>query len=147
LRLTAVLRAGVALLLLAAADDGCGASGDPEDNEGGACTDDTDCPEKTYCEDGTCTCDKYLPEPNDPCLPRCGNSLGVGMPCTLGGGECNPNGFAARFCTIDQVPDAELHMCTGPCLDDGDCGEEAVCQGDPDDPDGPKGCVPAACAS
>jgi hypothetical protein len=124
----------------------CAPSGKPE--EGGSCNNDADCPDRTYCEDGTCTCDKYLPKPNDPCLSRCGNSIGVGMPCSLGGGECNPNdSFVAKICTIDQQPDAELHMCTGLCVTDADCGEDAVCQGDPDDPAGPTGCVPAACAT
>jgi hypothetical protein len=112
------------------------------------CTDHADCEAGGFCAGGVChACDENLPAPNDPCLPKCGNSLGVGQPCTAGGGECTGNDVHALFCTIDQVPDAELHMCTGPCIANEDCGDDAVCQGDPDDPDGPKGCVPLACAT
>ena len=87
-----------------------------------------------------------LPVGNDPCLPKCGNELGVGMPCTVGGGECSGNDFRALFCSIDQVPDADLALCTGPCLSDSDCGSASVCSGDPKDPQGPKGCIPATCS-
>ena len=120
----------------------------PPNEDEAECANNDDCEDRGFCVDGVChPCDEGLPEPNDPCLPRCGNSLGVGMACTAGGGECTGNDVHALFCTIDQVADADLHMCTGPCVADEDCGEDAVCQGDPEDPNGPKGCVPAACAS
>jgi hypothetical protein len=107
----------------------------------------TDCPDRGLCVDGVCeACDFGLPPPNDVCLPVCGTVLGVGQPCTPGGGECAqwlPDG--AFFCTVDFVPDADLQMCTRPCGEDVDCGADAVCIGDPKDPDSDKGCVPASC--
>ncbi len=139
--------ASLALLALSGAD-ACGAAPKDEPAPEPACTENADCPDRGFCLEETChACDENLPPPNDPCLPKCGNSIGVGMPCTLQGGECNNNGIHALFCTIDHVADADLAMCTGPCVDDTDCGEDAVCQGDPADPDSPKGCVPAACAT
>jgi hypothetical protein len=110
-----------------------------------------DCPDRGVCVDGVCEdCSYGLPAPNDTCLPPCGNERGVGQPCSRGGGECNEwlnLSGGAGLCTVDFVPDADLHMCTRPCADDLDCGADAVCQGDPDDPDSDKGCVPASCAS
>lgn len=90
-------------------------------------------------------CDEGLPPPSDPCLPRCGNSRNVGQPCTKGGGECGS--FAADrawACTVD-FSDTHLAFCTRPCVDDSDCGEGAVCTGDPDKPGSDRGCVPAMC--
>jgi hypothetical protein len=96
-------------------------------------------------EEAPATCDGVAV--SAPCLAvACENDLGVGRPCTDGGGECNefiPGG--AWVCTVDFVPDAALSMCTRPCTDESDCGSGAVCIGDPEDPDSDKGCVPAAC--
>jgi hypothetical protein len=88
----------------------------------------------------------FMPEPSDPCLPACGNELGVGQPCTKDGFECPPIdvGNEATFCTVD-FDDTDLAFCTRPCFDDADCGTDAVCTGDPEDPDGDKGCFPASC--
>src|SRR4051812_18710860 len=99
--------------------------GNPDAGAGGGCDGDNDCIPGELCDnDGACKpCDVVLklPVPNDACLPKCGNELGVGMPCTKNGGECNGNDIHALFCTIDQVPDVSLIMCTGPCSQDGDC--------------------------
>jgi hypothetical protein len=51
----------------------------------------------------------------------------------------------AFVCTLEQDPTAPLAMCTKACSWNGDCGENAICQGDPSQPTGPKGCVPSAC--
>jgi len=115
------------------------------------CEQSAECDDEGRCIDDVCeACSFGLPPPNDPCLPVCGNERGVGQPCTAGGGECNDflniDGGAA-ICTVDFVADADLHMCTRPCADDTDCGTDAVCQGDPEDPDSDKGCVPASCAT
>ncbi len=85
------------------------------------------------------------PEPAEPCIPDCGNEVGVGKPCTTGGGECNGNS-TANLCTADFV-ETTLAYCTKPCVEDADCGSDAVCRGDPAAPDGPKGCAPAACVA
>lgn len=121
---------------------------DETNADAGACDADSDCPERGVCVDHVCQdCSSGLPEANDPCLPKCGNAIGVGQPCSAGGGECNEFiGSGAGICTVDFVPDADLHMCTRPCADDADCGGDAVCQGDPADPDSDKGCVPVSCA-
>jgi hypothetical protein len=98
-------------------------------------------------DDGDCAAALGLPPPGDACIPVCGNELGVGAPCTKGGGECNQ--FVASgnaFCTVDN-DDTDLAFCTGPCGSDDDCGSDAVCTGDPENPGGPRGCMPAACAS
>lgn len=113
------------------------------------CVASTDCPDRGLCVDGTCEpCDFGLPPPNTACLPVCGNIVGVGQPCTRLGGECNQwldvEG-GALFCTVDFVEDADLQMCTRPCGADADCGPDAVCIGDPKDPNSDKGCVPASC--
>lgn len=95
---------------------------------------------------GESSCPADLPEPLDPCLEGCGNSLGVGRPCSPGGGECVSEDFNdATLCVVDFVPDAALNQCTKPCVANDQCGEDAFCQGDPDDPNGPKGCVLIAC--
>ena len=89
------------------------------------------------------------PALSDPCLAEeCGNSIGVGVPCSAGGGECGEFsllGGEAWVCTVDFVSDAALHMCTRPCGNDDDCGSGAVCMGDPGEEGGDKGCVPDAC--
>ena len=118
------------------------------DGAGDSCTGTGDCGADEICRDAVCQkCVELFGEPSDPCMPACGNSIGVGQPCTEGGGECNSNDIHAKFCTVDQVDDPGLIMCTGPCLADDDCAEDTVCQGDPADPDSPKGCVPASCAT
>ncbi len=91
-------------------------------------------------------CPDDLPEPSDPCLPGCGNALGVGQTCTRGGFQCPiiSIGNEASFCTVD-FNDTNLAFCTKPCVDDGDCGDGAVCTGDPEDPDSDKGCTPSTC--
>jgi hypothetical protein len=75
-----------------------------------------------------------------------GNSWGVGRYCTVGGGECadTPNRLAP-FCTVDFEPDAELTMCTRPCADDTQCGENAIWRSESGDDEGSKGCVPMFC--
>jgi len=119
--------------------------------DGAECAVSTDCPDRGVCLEGACeACDTFLPAPNDVCLPVCGNSVGVGQPCSAGGSECNawlnvPGG--AFFCTVDFVADADLVMCTRPCGTDADCAEDAVCEGDPEDPGSDKGCVPASCSA
>lgn len=98
---------------------------------------------------GGIVCDPAMqPAPNDDCIPDvCGNEKGVGMTCTAGGGECNDNGFTNAFlCVHDHDPTATLNICTRPCVVDEDCGADARCTGDPDDPDSAKGCVPGPCA-
>lgn len=95
---------------------------------------------------GPAPCDANLPPPSDPCIPKCGNSLNVGQPCTKGGGECGSFDPARAWaCTVDFA-DTNLAFCTRPCVDDTDCAEDAVCQGDPNNPSSDKGCVPVACA-
>ena len=118
------------------------------------CARDVDCsPGSTLCDEGFCKpCEELLPPPNTACLPRGGNELGVGQPCTAGGGECNRwfDVDGAFFCTIDFIAAPELRMCTRPCANASDCGSDAVCQGDPDDADSEdseKSCVPTRCAA
>ena len=87
------------------------------------------------------------PAESDCITDVCGNEMFVGMTCTEGGGECNDNGFTNAFlCTRDARPEASLNICTKACVEDSDCGEGAVCQGDPDNPTAGMGCVPEACA-
>lgn len=96
------------------------------------------------------TCSDNLPPPTDACIVApCGNEIGVGQVCTKDGAECSDWDFfagEAGLCTAD-VDDTDLWFCTRPCDDAADCGSDAVCQGDPDVEDGPRGCVPASCAS
>ena len=91
-------------------------------------------------------CPAELPPPSDPCIPACGNELGVGQPCTRGGYECPAIdvGNEATFCTVDFEA-TDLAFCTRPCFDDLDCGSDAFCTGDPQNPDSDKGCTPSAC--
>ena len=88
-----------------------------------------------------------VPAPNNACLPHCGNEIFVGQPCTAGGGECSDHSFGqAIFCSADFDASAALAMCTKPCVSDSQCGSDAVCIGDPGDPNSSKGCVPTACS-
>ena len=92
--------------------------------------DDDDCPDTAVCD--------------DPCAT--GNSFGVGMYCTAGGGECadTPDRLAP-FCTVDFDETAPA-FCTRPCEPGNDlemCGEDAVCTGQ----GGDTGCVPVACTN
>jgi hypothetical protein len=126
-------------------------SGTTDAGPNGACKVDHDCGAGQLCDTNDNTCKDCnivlkLPPPNNACLPKCGNELGVGMPCTLNGKQCNHNDIHALFCTIDQDSTADLIMCTGPCSQDSDCGSGAFCEGDPSNPGGPKGCVPTSCA-
>ena len=93
------------------------------------------------------TCSVNIPEPNDPCLPDCGNELGVGQPCTKGGYECSDFNIVteAGMCTVDFSNTTELAFCTRPCSNDNDCGTGAICRVDPEDPNASKGCVPKTC--
>jgi len=83
----------------------------------------------------------------EPCA--LGNSFGVGMYCTEGGGECGdtPNRLAP-FCTVDFDPSAPA-FCTRPCDPDMDvvemCGEDALCMADSEG--GDTGCVPITCSN
>lgn len=133
------------MVLLAALTLAACTSGAAEgEGESSSCVGDDDCDGTDICIDEKC--EPCAPPGNDPCLPKCGNDIGVGKPCTKDGGECNDNPvLAAKICTVDQVPDADLVMCTGPCLDDSDCGADAVCTGDPEGSPAERGCVPAAC--
>ena len=92
-------------------------------------------------------CSPNIPEPNDPCLPQCGNELGVGQPCTKGGYECSDFNIVteAGMCTVDFSNTTALAFCTRPCSNDTDCGTGAICRVDPEDPNGSKGCVPETC--
>jgi hypothetical protein len=96
------------------------------------------------------TCSENLPPPSDACIvDPCGNEIGVGQTCTKDGAECSDWDFfggEAGLCTAD-VDDTDLWFCTRPCDEDADCGSDAVCQGDPDVVDSPRGCVPVACSS
>jgi hypothetical protein len=92
-------------------------------------------------------CSVHVPEPNDPCLPQCGNEIGVGQPCTKGGYECSDFNIVteAGMCTVDFSDSTELSFCTRPCSNDNDCGTGAICRVDPGDPNAAKGCVPEDC--
>ena len=97
-------------------------------------------------------CHPNLPEPSHPCLAgQCGNALGVGQPCTPGGGECGDfavladGSVGALFCTADFNP-TDLWYCTKPCGRDEDCGEGPYnCTNDEDDPGSSSGCFVTAC--
>lgn len=68
-----------------------------------------------------------------------GNSIGVGTPCTPGGGECKAYPKAGA-CLADLGQD--IWMCTRiGCKVDTDCGETAVCHHDP----AGSACVPSRC--
>lgn len=90
-------------------------------------------------------CAENLPPPSVPCLPPCGNELGVGQPCTKGGGECSDFLFSeAPLCTID-FDDTDMAFCTRACASDDQCGSGAYCAIDPDNPTSGAGCMPLSC--
>lgn len=91
-------------------------------------------------------CGPQIPPPSDPCLAgQCGNALGVGQPCTKGGNECGGYELGeAIFCSAD-FSDTSIWFCTKACSDDGDCGLDAICEENPDDPLSARGCVLQRC--
>ena len=93
-------------------------------------------------------CPADTPPPSDSCLEgQCGNELGVGRPCTKGGGECdvfNLLGGEAGICVVDFADNTKVHCCSRPCSEDSECGRGAVCATNPANPNS-KGCVPEAC--
>ena len=102
-------------------------------------------PEKAMVYDAGVDCAKNLPAPSVPCLPRCGNELGVGQPCTQGGGECSDFSFSeAPICTVD-FDDTDMAFCTRACVSDDQCGSGAYCAIDPDNPTSGAGCTPLSC--
>jgi hypothetical protein len=92
-------------------------------------------------------CPSDTPPPSDTCLEGlCGNELGVGRPCTKGGGQCGVfNLFAgeAGICIPDFADNTNVHCCSKPCSVDDDCGSGAVCFPDPITER--LGCVPRGC--
>jgi len=93
------------------------------------------------------TCPADLPPPSVPCLAgQCGNELGVGRPCTEGGGQCDVfNLFAgeAGICIPDFADNTQVHACSKSCSVDDDCGAGALCF--PDPRTGQLGCVIRGC--
>lgn len=93
-------------------------------------------------------CAAFLPPPSNACLQgQCGNSVGVGQPCTKGGGECD--GFnllagEAGVCTVDFSDNTSVACCTRLCSVNEECGENALCFPDPADPLR-TGCVTVGC--
>ena len=83
--------------------------------------------------------------PSKPCLQGCGNELGVGMPCTKGGGECNDNPPTGAILCTGDFSTTDLVFCTRPCVVDEDCGKDALCTGDPENPKSGRGCFPRSC--
>ena len=83
---------------------------------------------------GDCT-----PTPGAP-----GNEKHVGMYCTLHGNQCskNPHGTATA-CAIDYDKRGGNYCMQIFCKDDAQCGEGAVCHGDPGGL--AKACVPSGC--
>lgn len=112
-------------LLLLALVFAAGACGGDDDGDSDACEGGTGC--------------------GEPCAT--GNSFGVGMYCTPGGGECGDTpSQLAPFCTVDFDPEAPA-FCTRPCEPGNDlemCGEDALCMGD--EGGGDTGCIPITCA-
>lgn len=129
--LRALARLGV--LGLSVVLSGCPPAAGPD---GGEDAGDVDAGGEDFCREG-------LPPPSDPCLPTCAlNVLGVGQPCTEGGGECT--GLPAFFCTVDFA-ETNLAFCTLACVADDQCGPGAACDIDPEDPGLGAGCVPLTC--
>ena len=93
-------------------------------------------------------CPDDLPPPSDACLAgQCGNALGVGRPCTKGGGQCdvfNLLAGEAGICIPDFADNTAVHACSMPCQVDDDCGAGAVCAIDPTDAT-KKGCSLVGC--
>jgi hypothetical protein len=84
----------------------------------------------------------YDPSCSQPGTP--GNSKGVGKFCTPHGTECQ--GQHAGFCSVTFDSTATQWFCTTPCSCDSECGENAICTGDPSNPNSLLGCVPLVCA-
>ncbi|MBM4282465.1 MAG: hypothetical protein FJ137_17505 [Deltaproteobacteria bacterium] len=99
-------------------------------------------------DDEEVVCPADLPPPSDPCLAdQCGNALGVGRPCTRGGGQCDVFSLfdgEAAICIPDFADNTVVHACSMPCDVDEDCGDGAVCATDPENPSS-KGCSLFAC--
>lgn len=105
------------------------------------------CPNPPVTDDaGEVLCNPNLPPASVPCLEgQCGNELGVGQPCTPGGNECGDLGLGnAIICSAD-FSDKDEHFCTLGCDADEQCGSDAYCGADPDDPEAGRGCVPESC--
>lgn len=104
-------------------------------------------PEPDGDDDVELKCPSDTPPPSDVCLEGlCGNELGVGRPCTRGGGQCDVfNLFAgeAGVCIPDFADNTNVHCCSKPCSVDDDCGSGAVCFPDPITQR--LGCVPRGC--
>ncbi len=92
-------------------------------------------------------CPADTPAPSDVCLDGlCGNELGVGRPCTRGGGQCdvfNLLAGEAGICIPDFADNTNVHCCSKTCSVDDDCGSGAVCF--PDPVTQRQGCVPQGC--
>ncbi len=92
-------------------------------------------------------CPSDVPPPNNACLAdQCGNELGVGRPCTKGGGQCDVYslfGGEAGICIPDFADNTTVHACSRPCSVDDDCGTDAQCF--PDPLTGRLGCVINGC--
>lgn len=105
-------------------------------------------PTSNLLPDDNIVCPADLPEPSDSCLEgQCGNEIGVGRPCTRGGGECDAFdliGGEAGICVVDFADNTNVHCCTRTCSDDDECGSGAVCAANPANP-ASKGCVPTDC--
>ncbi len=129
-------RAGLVLVLLA-----LGACSSTSDGDKGGTPDaagpNPSC--ETYGHDASANCVQ-------PCNP--GNELRVGEFCTAGGPQCDDNLEAglnfAFICTSTVQADSD-GFCTRSCMQDSQCGTNAVCRGDPGQDGGQKGCVPIAC--
>ncbi len=93
-------------------------------------------------------CPDSTPPPSDRCLEgQCGNELGVGRPCTRGGGQCDVFSLVAGeagICILYFADNTNVHCCSKPCSVDDDCGDGAVCAENPANP-ASFGCVPAGC--
>ena len=77
------------------------------------------------------------------CVPKGspGNSKGIGKFCSKGGFQCDLFSFA-KYCTADFKSNVPA-FCTTQCNADSECGDGAVCAGDPSSSQ--KGCTPVAC--
>ena len=102
---------------------------------------------KAVDDDDDDVCPADTPPPSDSCLEgQCGNDLGVGRPCTRGGGQCDVFSLLAGeagICIPDFADNTRVHCCSKPCNVDDDCGTGAVCAVDPIT--NRLGCVPTGC--
>ncbi len=117
-----------------------------------ACSNDDEGTVDTGVDSGTNGCinphPENIPAPSDPCLAGCGNELGVGQPCSKGNGECSDFAIGqAIFCTADFDDTVDLKFCTRPCTVDDQCGANARCAVDPQNPASGSGCFPRSCDS